>query len=89
MTSVREGLHAAALILEEDLRKIDAGETKATPEQRAFLAAVARGLKLPGGTVSGGFPVDSSEVGVAAGPAAQEDRCLDGGRPENTGLGSQ
>jgi hypothetical protein len=44
MTSVGEGLHAAALVEEEDIRKIDAGETKATAEQRAFLVGAVRGL---------------------------------------------
>lgn len=52
MTSAREGLNAAAHVLEEDIKKIDAGELKATAGQRAFLAGAVKGLKLSGGTES-------------------------------------
>ena len=84
MTSAEDGLHAAALVIEEDLRKIDAGEVKATPEQRAFLAGAVQGLKAPSCTESGGFPVDSADVGAPDDHPALQTNGADGGRPENT-----
>jgi hypothetical protein len=86
VTSTAAGLHAAALILEEDVRKIDAGELEATPAQRAFLAGAAKGLKLPGSVESSGLPVDDAEPGNSKQRPAPRAVGLDGGRPENTGL---
>lgn len=86
MTSVGESLHAAALVLEADIRMIDAGETKATPDQRAFLVGAVRGLKLPGGTESGGLPVGEAGESCTGRPAVPAGKALDGGRPENFDL---
>jgi hypothetical protein len=88
VTSAAGGLHAAALVLEEDIRKIDAGELQATPAQRAFLAGAAKGLKLPGGVESGGLQVDDAELGDSKQQPAPRAVGLDGGRPENTGIAS-
>ncbi|QHK19392.1 hypothetical protein GU243_06140 [Pseudarthrobacter psychrotolerans] len=47
MTTMQEALQAAAAVIEEDVRKMDAGELEATPEQRAFLIGTMRGLQVP------------------------------------------
>lgn len=89
MTSPREGLRAAAGILEEDLRKIDAGEVHASPAYRAFLVGAVRGLKQPTTTESGGYPVDSGTSANTEGQEPAQASGLDGGRPQNTGLADQ
>jgi hypothetical protein len=47
MTAINQAFHAAAEALEEDLRKIDAGDLQATPERRAFLVGAIKAWKRP------------------------------------------
>lgn len=86
MTTAAEGLHAAGLALEEDIRKMDAGELRATPEQRAFLMGAKNALLNQKVAESGGFPVDPTAASRQSAPTAQHSRGANGGRPENNGL---
>lgn len=81
-----EGLQAAAQILEDDIRRIDAGEMTASPVHRAFLAGAVKGLRRPDGMESGGFPVDQTGRHDPNDRKAQQGRGMDGGRPQNNGL---
>lgn len=54
MTAMSEAFSAAAEALEEDVRKIDAGEVEATPEHRAFLAGAIKAWKRPAEAETGG-----------------------------------
>lgn len=89
MKSVAEALHAAAVVLEEDVRKIDAGETTATPAERAFLVGAMRGLRVPTSVETGGFPVDSRELDDHEESLSLQIKGVDGGRPENTVLADE
>ena len=60
MTETERGLHAAGLALDEDIRKMDAGELRATPEQRAFLMGAKNAFLKARVAESGGYPVDST-----------------------------
>jgi hypothetical protein len=86
MKSGAEGLHAAGLALEEDIRKMDAGELHATPEQRAFLLGAKNAFLRQRTAESGGYPVDGIGPGPADAPETVQIQGMDGGRPENTGL---
>ncbi|MDQ0923102.1 hypothetical protein QF038_001610 [Pseudarthrobacter sp. W1I19] len=86
MTGTAEGLHAAGLVLEEDIRKMDAGELHATPEQRAFLMGAKNALLRQKTAESGGYPVDSTDADPADAPEAAQIQRTDDGRPQNTGL---
>jgi hypothetical protein len=58
LTAMNEAFHAAAAKLEDDVRKIDAGEIEATAEHRAFLTGAIKAWKRPAGVETGGYPVD-------------------------------
>ncbi|MFJ5861497.1 hypothetical protein ACIQCM_08735 [Pseudarthrobacter sp. NPDC092439] len=81
-----QALHEAAVRLEEDLRQIEAGEVEASPERRAFLTGAVRAWKLPGGSESGGLPVDAAGETPGGGPSAAQKQGGDIGRPENFDL---
>lgn len=86
MTSASEGLHAAALVLAEDIRKVDAGEIRATPEQRAFLMGAKNAFLRQRTAESGGYPVDGTGPGSSDAPETGQIQGMDGGQPQNTGL---
>ncbi|NSX37821.1 hypothetical protein HTS88_15665 [Pseudarthrobacter oxydans] len=86
MRTAAEGLKAAAEVLEEDIRKMDSGELRATPEQRAFLMGAKNALLGQRVAQTGGFPVDPAEPQESRDRPAQQGRGMDGGRPENNGL---
>jgi hypothetical protein len=89
VTSAAEGLHAAALVLEEDIRKMDAGELHATPEQRAFLMGAKNAFLRQRTAESGGYPVDGTGPGPSDATGTGQIQGMDGGRPQNTGLADQ
>lgn len=72
--------------VEEELRKIDAGEITATPERRAFLADAVKAWKLTRGTESGGLPVDGGQGPCAGCQVTAAGQGSGGGRPQNDGL---
>jgi hypothetical protein len=86
VTAAADGLHAAGLALEEDIRKMDAGELHATPEQRAFLMGAKNAFLGQRTTESGGYPVDPPGPGATDVAETAQIQGMDGGRPENTGL---
>lgn len=86
MTSLDEAFHAAAVALEEDLRKIDAGEEHASPFKRALIAGAIRAWKLPSEHESGGFSVDEEAHSSTAEPTCHRDQGTTTDEPENLGL---
>lgn len=86
MTATANGLHAAGLALEEDIRKMDASELRATPEQRAFLMGAKNALLKQRIAESGGYAVDAPDNTP---PAAAEAPGIKGAAvfdPQNLGL---
>jgi hypothetical protein len=59
MTALDEAFHAAAVNLEEELRKIDAGEVEASPFGRALIAGAVSAWKQPQGVETGPVTPDT------------------------------
>lgn len=86
MQNLQEAFQAAAARLEDDIRKIDAGELEATPEHRAFLAGAVNAWTRPASTETGGYPVDPASSSGPHGAHARSDKGLSTDEPENLDL---
>lgn len=93
MTTMDEAFRAAALALEDDLRKIDAGEIQATPARRAFIAGAVRGWKRSSAEATGqraeetgGYSVDPARGIGAHGSQGRSDKGLSADETENLDL---
>ena len=86
MITTAKGLHAAGLALEEDIRKMDAGEIQATPEQRAFLMGAKNAFLKQRVAETGGYPVDDSPATPPATAEKPEIRGAEVFDPQNLGI---
>ena len=86
MTFTADGLYGAGLALEEDIRKMDAGELDATPEQRAFLMGAKNALLKARVAQTGGYPVDDPAATPPPTPGKPEVQGAEVFDPQNFGL---